>query len=55
MQARVGALRDLSNSGQAQVPALDRAGAWLNLATLALEAEPPYWLLKLGEDDLLDT
>jgi hypothetical protein len=29
---------------------LDRAGAWLNLAALALEAAPPYWLLDLGED-----
>ncbi|PJJ54888.1 DUF434 domain-containing protein [Hymenobacter chitinivorans] len=27
---------------------LDRAGAWLNLGALALEAEPPRWLLDLG-------
>ncbi|WP_400191021.1 DUF434 domain-containing protein [Hymenobacter sp. B81] len=27
---------------------LDRAGAWLNLAALALEAEPPRWLLDLS-------
>ncbi|GAB2942335.1 DUF434 domain-containing protein [Hymenobacter coalescens] len=27
---------------------LDRAGCWLNLAALALEAEPPCWLLELG-------
>ncbi|TGE26952.1 DUF434 domain-containing protein [Hymenobacter metallicola] len=27
---------------------LDRAGSWLNLAALALEAEPPRWLLDLG-------
>ncbi|RAK69960.1 DUF434 domain-containing protein [Hymenobacter edaphi] len=27
---------------------LDRAGSWLNLAALALEAEPPQWLLDLG-------
>ncbi|WP_180754464.1 DUF434 domain-containing protein [Hymenobacter sp. DG01] len=27
---------------------LDRAGAWLNLAALALEAEPPQWLLDLS-------
>jgi len=26
---------------------LDRAGAWLNLAPLALQAEPPRWLLAL--------
>lgn len=29
---------------------LDRAGAWLNLAALALEVEPARWLLELGED-----
>jgi hypothetical protein len=29
---------------------LDRASSWLNLATLALEREPAYWLLELGED-----
>ena len=29
---------------------LDRAGAWLNLAGLALAAEPPRWLLDLSED-----
>jgi hypothetical protein len=29
---------------------LDRAGAWLNLAALALEPAPPRWLLDLGED-----
>lgn len=28
---------------------LDRAGAWLNLAALALTAEPPHWLLDLSE------
>jgi hypothetical protein len=28
---------------------LDRAGAWLNLAGLALQAELPYWLLDLGQ------
>ncbi|TGE05386.1 DUF434 domain-containing protein [Hymenobacter fodinae] len=28
---------------------LDRAGSWLNLAALALEAEPDYWLLPLDE------
>ena len=29
---------------------LDRAGAWLNLAGLALAAEPPRWLLDLSEN-----
>jgi hypothetical protein len=29
---------------------LDRAGAWLNLAALALAAAPPPWLLDLSED-----
>ncbi|WP_262898386.1 hypothetical protein [Hymenobacter negativus] len=29
---------------------LDRAGAWPNLADLALAAEPPNWLLDLSED-----
>ncbi len=29
---------------------LDRAGAWLNLADLALAAEPPRWLLDLAPD-----
>ena len=28
---------------------LDRAGTWLNLAALALTAEPPHWLLDLSE------
>ncbi|GAA4369303.1 DUF434 domain-containing protein [Hymenobacter saemangeumensis] len=28
---------------------LDRAGAWLNLAALALTTEPACWLLELGE------
>jgi hypothetical protein len=28
---------------------LDRGGNWLNLAGLALVAEPPYWLLNIGE------
>ena len=28
---------------------LDRAGAWLNLAALALQAEPPRWLLDLSQ------
>jgi hypothetical protein len=28
---------------------LDRAGSWLNLAALALEAEPPRWLLDLSQ------
>lgn len=30
---------------------LDRAGAWLNLAELALAGESSYWLLDLSEDD----
>ncbi|WP_162303581.1 DUF434 domain-containing protein [Hymenobacter sediminis] len=30
---------------------LDRAGAWLNLAALALEAEPPRWLLDLSQSN----
>lgn len=29
---------------------LDRAGAWLNLAPLALSIKPPRWLLDLGEE-----
>lgn len=31
---------------------LDRAGSWLNLASLALDAEPPRWLLDLSQDQL---
>jgi hypothetical protein len=31
---------------------LDRAGAWLNLAALALEAEPPRWLLDLSQSSV---
>jgi len=29
---------------------LDRAGAWLNLTELVLQAEPPAWLLDLNAD-----
>ncbi|OON70006.1 DUF434 domain-containing protein [Hymenobacter sp. CRA2] len=30
---------------------LDRAGSWLNLAALALEAAPPRWLLDFAQPD----
>jgi hypothetical protein len=44
--------RDLADTTDIVVTAdsavLDRAGAWLNLASSALEAEPPRWLLDLG-------
>ncbi|MCC3157093.1 DUF434 domain-containing protein [Hymenobacter sp. 15J16-1T3B] len=30
---------------------LDRAGTWLNLAALALQAELPRWLLDLSQDE----
>jgi hypothetical protein len=31
---------------------LDRAGAWFNLADLALVAAPTFWLLDLSVDEL---
>lgn len=46
--------RELTETSDVVVTAdsvvLDRAGAWLNLSALALEATPPRWLLDLSED-----
>jgi hypothetical protein len=48
--------RELADTADVVVTAdsavLDRAGAWLNLGALALEAEPPRWLLDLDPGDV---